>query len=84
MPLTLFEVKGVDQNGKIVIDQTVNTLRNGFMELWLDRYSVPLKTTMTWAAVLEVICSKQKFCIRSRESGLFAPRTYSGEGLKKG
>ena len=37
MVLKSFEVKGVDQNGKIVIDKSVNTLRNGFMELWLPR-----------------------------------------------
>jgi hypothetical protein len=37
MALKSFEVKGIDQNGEIVIDQTVNTLRNGFMELWLPR-----------------------------------------------
>jgi hypothetical protein len=37
MALKSFEVKGIDQNGEIVIDQTVNTLRNGFMELLLPR-----------------------------------------------
>lgn len=37
MALKSFEVKGVDQNGEIVIDKTVKTLRNGFMELWLPR-----------------------------------------------
>ena len=37
MALKSFEVKGIDQNGEILIDQTVNTLRNGFMELWLPR-----------------------------------------------
>jgi hypothetical protein len=37
MALKSFDVKGIDQNGEIVIDQTVNTLRNGFMELWLPR-----------------------------------------------
>jgi len=37
MALKSFQVKGIDQNGEIVIDQTVNTLRNGFMELWLPR-----------------------------------------------
>ena len=37
MAIKSFEVKGLDQNGEIVIDQTVNTLRNGFMELWLPR-----------------------------------------------
>ena len=40
MALKSFEVKGIDQNGEIVIDQTVNTLRNGFMELWLPRERV--------------------------------------------
>jgi hypothetical protein len=37
MALKSFELKGIDQNGEIVIDQTINTLRNGFMELWLPR-----------------------------------------------
>mgnify|MGYP001553055255 CR=1 FL=1 len=37
MALKSFQVKGIDQNGEIVIDRTVNTLRNGFMELWLPR-----------------------------------------------
>ena len=40
MAIKSFEVKGIDQNGEIVIDQTVNTLRNGFMELWLPRERV--------------------------------------------
>ena len=37
MTLTPIEVKGVDQNGEIVIEGVVSTLRNGFMELWLPR-----------------------------------------------
>ena len=37
MPLKSFDVKGIDQNGEIVIDRSVNTLRNGFLELWLPR-----------------------------------------------
>ena len=37
MALKSFDVKGIDQNGEIVIDRSVNTLRNGFLELWLPR-----------------------------------------------
>ena len=37
MALKSFQVKGIDQNGEIVIDRMVNTLQNGFMELWLPR-----------------------------------------------
>jgi len=29
--LKSFEVEGIDQSGEIVIDKTVNTLRNGFI-----------------------------------------------------
>ena len=32
-----FKVKAADAEGKILIDDTVSTLRNGFMELWLPR-----------------------------------------------
>jgi hypothetical protein len=37
MPLKSFDVKGIDQNGETVIDRSVKTLRNGFLELWLPR-----------------------------------------------
>jgi hypothetical protein len=32
-----FEVKAVDQHGKVLVDGTISTLRNGFFELWLPR-----------------------------------------------
>lgn len=32
-----FDVKAIDNNGKILIDETITTLRNGFFELWLPR-----------------------------------------------
>lgn len=32
-----FEVRAVDQYGKVLVDGTISTLRNGFFELWLPR-----------------------------------------------
>jgi len=32
-----FKVKAVDEEGKILVDDTMSTLRNGFLELWLPR-----------------------------------------------
>ena len=32
-----FEVKAVDQSGTVLLNETVMTLPNGFMELWLPR-----------------------------------------------
>ena len=32
-----FYVSAVDQNGIVLVDGTVETLRNGFFELWLPR-----------------------------------------------
>ncbi len=32
-----FAVKGIDQNGNVLVDETVATLKNGFFELWLPR-----------------------------------------------
>ena len=32
-----FDVRAIDQNGKILVDETISTLRNGFFELWLPR-----------------------------------------------
>jgi hypothetical protein len=32
-----FQVKAVDQKGKVLMDGPVSTLKNGFMELWLPR-----------------------------------------------
>ena len=32
-----FKVKSVDQGGGVLFDGTIETLRNGFFELWLPR-----------------------------------------------
>ena len=32
-----FQVKAVDQEGKVLINGTISTLKNGFFELWLPR-----------------------------------------------
>ncbi len=32
-----FDVRAIDKNGDILIDETIATLRNGFFELWLPR-----------------------------------------------
>ena len=32
-----FYVKAVDQDGNVLVDETIATLRNGFFELWLPR-----------------------------------------------
>lgn len=32
-----FAVKAVDEDGSVLIDKTVSTMRNGFFELWLPR-----------------------------------------------
>ncbi len=32
-----FDVKAVDQDGNVLVDKTIVTLRNGFFELWLPR-----------------------------------------------
>jgi len=32
-----FDVRAVDQDGKVLVDETITTLRNGFFELWLPR-----------------------------------------------
>jgi hypothetical protein len=37
LPEKAFYVKAVDQDGKVLVDETVVTLRNGFFELWLPR-----------------------------------------------
>jgi hypothetical protein len=37
LPETKFHVKAVDQDGNILVDDTIATLRNGFFELWLPR-----------------------------------------------
>ncbi|MDH3574110.1 MAG: CueP family metal-binding protein [Desulfobacteraceae bacterium] len=37
LPEKEFYVKAVDQNGNILVDETIVTLRNGFFELWLPR-----------------------------------------------
>lgn len=37
MTQEVFTVKGVDQDGEVLVDGPVKTLPNGFMELWLPR-----------------------------------------------
>ncbi len=37
MPEKEFYVKAVDQDGNVLVDETIVTLRNGFFELWLPR-----------------------------------------------
>ncbi len=32
-----FYVRAIDQDGNVLIDETIATLRNGFFELWLPR-----------------------------------------------
>jgi hypothetical protein len=32
-----FDVKAIDQDGNVLIDETMATLRNGFIDLWLPR-----------------------------------------------
>ncbi len=32
-----FYVKAIDQDGVVLVDETIATLRNGFFELWLPR-----------------------------------------------
>jgi hypothetical protein len=37
LPQTKFNVKAVDQSGRIISDNPVYSLKNGFIELWLPR-----------------------------------------------
>ncbi len=37
LPKKAFYVKAVDQDGNVLVDGTIVTLRNGFFELWLPR-----------------------------------------------
>jgi hypothetical protein len=37
LPKQKFYVKAVDQDGNVLVDETIVTLRNGFFELWLPR-----------------------------------------------
>jgi hypothetical protein len=32
-----FDVRAVDQDGNVLVEETLATLRNGFFELWLPR-----------------------------------------------
>ena len=32
-----FYVRAIDQDGNVLVDDTIATLRNGFFELWLPR-----------------------------------------------
>jgi hypothetical protein len=37
LPETKFDVRATDQDDNILVNETVTTLRNGFLELWLPR-----------------------------------------------
>jgi hypothetical protein len=37
LPKQQFHVKAVDQDGNVLVDDNITTLRNGFFELWLPR-----------------------------------------------
>jgi hypothetical protein len=37
LPNMEFDVSATDQNGNVLISDTIATLRNGFFELWLPR-----------------------------------------------
>lgn len=37
LPEKEFYVKAVDQDGNVLVDESITTLRNGFFELWLPR-----------------------------------------------
>ncbi len=37
LPEQKFYVKAVDQDGNVLVDDTITSLRNGFFELWLPR-----------------------------------------------
>ena len=37
LPENKFDVRAIDQDGNVLIDETIITLLNGFFELWLPR-----------------------------------------------
>jgi len=37
LPEMKFDVKATDQNGNVLVNETIATLKNGFFELWLPR-----------------------------------------------
>ena len=37
LPEMKFDVKATDQNGNVLVNETIVTLKNGFFELWLPR-----------------------------------------------
>ena len=37
LPEMKFDVRATDQNGNVLVNETIATLRNGFFELWLPR-----------------------------------------------
>jgi len=37
LPEMKFAVNASDQNGNVLVDETIATLKNGFFELWLPR-----------------------------------------------
>lgn len=38
LPETTFEVSAIDQDGRVLFDGSIATLKNGFFELWLPRH----------------------------------------------
>jgi hypothetical protein len=37
LPEKEFTVRATDQNGNLLVNETITTLKNGFFELWLPR-----------------------------------------------
>jgi hypothetical protein len=37
LPEKKFNVRATDQNGNVLVNETIATLKNGFFELWLPR-----------------------------------------------
>jgi hypothetical protein len=37
LPEKKFTVRATDQNGNVLVNETIATLKNGFFELWLPR-----------------------------------------------
>jgi hypothetical protein len=37
LPEKKFNIRATDQNGNVLVNETIATLKNGFFELWLPR-----------------------------------------------
>ena len=43
LPEMKFDVRATDEEGNVILNDTITTLRNGFFELWLPRnYNIEL------------------------------------------